>query len=243
MVSSTRMMTAVSNSTFPTNIIAFTSDRTVDFTLSQSESSFNNEQREFLSSRLNFVLPEPVSIVQVHGRRVVTADSDFLRKRSVLEEADGVITKIPNVALSVRTADCLPVFMYDPVQKGIGLIHVGRRGAEKNILQEAVEQMKAEWKTDPKTIKAFLGPAIRSCCYEVEREFQEYFLEDLTVNDGRYYLDLIQACKKKLTGLGLQDKNIIDCGICTCCDKNYFSYRREGENAGRMISLMMLKEG
>ena len=238
-----RLMMTVSNSIFPANIIAFTSDRTVDFTLRQEQTGLNDEEEDFLSRRLNIDLPDLVLIRQTHGFRVVVADESFLRDKSVLPEADGAMTRLPNVALTIRTADCLPVFMYDPEQKGIGLVHVGRRGAEKNILREAITQMKAQWQTEPKAIMVFLGPAIRSCCYEVDKEFQESFPEDLVVKDGRHYLDLVQVCRKQLIGLGLEGQNIHDSGICTCCDEQYFSYRRQGESAGRMLSLMMLKEG
>lgn len=237
-------MMAVSNSIFPANIIAFTSDRTVDFSLCPTnESLFNDVQRRFLSGRLDRDLPEPVTVEQVHGRRVVVVDPDFLRNRSVPEQADGAITRLPRVPLSVRTADCLPVFMYDPSCEGIGLVHVGWRGAQNNILKETVTLMKREWRTDPGTIKVFFGPAIHSCCYEVGQEFREYFPDGVLEHDGRYSLDLIRVCRKQLAGLGLRAGNILDSGICACCDKNYFSYRRERESAGRMLSLMMLKAG
>jgi YfiH family protein len=237
------MTMPVFNSSFPANITAFTSDRTVDFTLNKINPDLTTTQRSLLLSRLGFEVPEPAPILQVHGDQVITVDEDFLKKRPVLPEADGLMTRIPGHPLTVRTADCLPVFMYDPACRGISLIHVGHRGAAKNILREAVTQMKTEWRTETKAIKVFWGPSIRSCCYEVGEEFQERFPEDLIVKDGRYYLELVQACKKQLTSLGLQEENMTDCGICTCCDSNYFSYRREGETAGRMISLIMLREG
>lgn len=233
----------VFNNPFPANITAFISDRTVDFTLNKNNPDLTKKQRELLLNQLGFDLPEPRPILQVHSDKIVIVDEDSLKKRPVLHKADGLITRIPGQPLVIRTADCLPVLMYDPENKGIGLIHVGRRGAANNILREAVSQMKAEWQTKTKAIKVCLGPAIRSCCYKVGEEFQEHFPEDLTVKDGRYYLDLIQVCKSQLVDLGLQDKSILDRGICTCCDKSYFSYRREGESAGRMISLMMLREG
>ena len=71
-------------------------------------------------------------------------------------------------------------------------------------------------------------------------EFQEYFPEEILFRDGHYFLDLQKVNKNILTAAGIPEQNIHDCGICTCCDHNYFSYRREGETAGRMISLLMI---
>ena len=102
--------------------------------------------------------------------------------------------------------------------------------------------MNEQWQTDPKDIKIAFGPAIRSCCYEVGSEFQEFFPEDCISRDNRHYLDLPQMTHDQLLSAGVDKTNICDCGICTCCDSNYFSFRREGNDAGRMISLIMLKE-
>jgi len=229
------------NKAFSANIIAFTSDRSVDFTLHEEQTAFNQNQREFLFSQLDLNLPEPVHVHQVHGDNIIIAE-EFLHDGQASKEADGLITKVLDLPLAVRSADCLSVFLYDEKQKGIGLIHVGWKGSQKNIIRQTIELMKKQWQTDPKDIKVAFGPAIRSCCYEVGSEFQDYFPEDLITRDGRYYLDLPQMVHNQLLSCGAQPTNISDCGICTCCDSNYFSFRRENEHAGRMISLIMLKK-
>ena len=230
------------NNFFPADVAALTSDRAVDFQLDKTQCSLSDAQKEFLSSQLNISLPEPVIIRQVHGNRIIVADKNFPQRGSVLEEADGLITQEPYLPLTVRTADCLPVFLYDQQRKGIGLIHAGWRGVQKNIVGRAVGLMREQWRSDPKNIKAAFGPSIRGCCYEVGKEFEDYFPGQLISRESRCYLDLFQVCYAQLMDSGVKKGNISDCGVCTCCDQNYFSFRREGQLAGRMISLIMLKE-
>ncbi len=230
------------NKVFSANVIAFTSDRTVDFTLHENQLKLNELQKKFLLSQLNLDLPEPVHIRQVHGDKIVIVDKDTLQRDRVLEEADGLLTKSPCLPLAIRSADCVPVFLFDEKKFGIGLIHVGWKGYQKNIVRQTIERMEKQWRSDPRDIKVHFGPSIRSCCYEIGNEFLEYFPNEVMSRDGRLYLDLIGMNQNQLVRLGVRKENISDCGICTCCDKNYFSHRREGESAGRMISLIMLNE-
>lgn len=229
------------NKIFPANVIAFTSDRTVDFKLDKTQHTLSETQKKFLSSQLNLNLPEPVHVRQVHGNRVIVAGKNFSQRRLELEEADGLITKDPNVLLAVRSADCLPVFLFDEKQGGIGLVHVGWRGLQNSIIRQAVLLMQEQWGSDPQDIKVVFGPSIRSCCYEVGKEFKKHFPGQLISRDSHLFLDLPKVNFAQLTALGVKKENISDCNICTCCDQNYFSLRRENTLAGRMISLIMMK--
>ena len=86
------------------------------------------------------------------------------------------------------------------------------------------------------------GPAIRKCCYEVEEKFTQLFKSGIIKKKNKTYLDLIANNKGQLLKSGVRRKNILDSGICTCCeDKDFFSFRREGDRAGRMMSVIMLK--
>lgn len=190
---------------------------------------------------LDFDVPEPAQVRQVHGDRIIVADGRYPRGKGSLGEADGLMTKVPYLPLAIRTADCLPVFMFDAGQEGIGLIHAGWRGMRKNILGQAVGLMERQWRSNPGDIRVALGPAIRPCCYEVGGEFLEYFPGECVSRGGRHYLDLPKAGQNQLTAFGVHRENIFDCGICTCCDRNYFSNRRDGKDAGRMISLMVMR--
>lgn len=229
------------NKTFSSNVIAFTSDRTVDFKIKDTQIVLDHTQKEFLSSQIESDFPEPIHITQVHGNRVIVADKNYPKSGSLLEEADGLITKSFNLPLAVRTADCLPVFLYDEKNDGIGMLHVGWKSLQKDILPEAINLMKKEWNTDPSAVKVVFGPSIRACCFEISKEFGDNFSGQIILRDHQYYFDLPQYARDQLYSLGVIEKNITDCGICTCCDQNYYSVRREDKLAGRMISLIMLK--
>lgn len=227
---------------FPSHVVTFVSDRTFDFHLPSAPPFSNQIQTEFLSRQLGFELPEISNIRQVHDNRVLLADQDPMREKNhSLPEADGLITDVIGLPLAIRTADCLSVFLYDSGHDAIGLLHAGWRGVQKRIITEALNLMKAKWGTDPGRVRAALGPAIRPCCYEVGEEFRRYFPGETVSRQDRYYLDLPLASQKELLAEGVRSENIFDCGICTCCNEEYFSYRRDGEKAGRMIALMMLK--
>jgi copper oxidase (laccase) domain-containing protein len=74
----------------------------------------------------------------------------------------------------------------------------------------------------------------------VGTEFKAHFPDDVASRNGRLYLDMIAANRRQVLGAGVKPEHIFDAQICTACDKNYFSFRRDKEKAGRMISLMML---
>ena len=92
-----------------------------------------------------------------------------------------------------------------------------------------------------KDLKVAFGPAIHACCYEVGAEFAGYFPEEAIQRRNKYFLDVPLANMNQLMGKGVIEENIFDCGECTVCGKDYFSFRRDGEKAGRMISIMMLQ--
>lgn len=157
------------------------------------------------------------------------------------EATDAFITDAKNLPLAVFTADCLSIFLYDPVRGAIGLVHAGWRGTKDDILPRAVALMGKDFGSDPSDISAGFGPCIRQCCYEVKDDLRAFFGEGVSKRGNRYYLDLLGINKKSLLGLGVKKTNIFDAGECTfCLSKKYFSHRRESDKAGRMMSVMML---
>ena len=94
-------------------------------------------------------------------------------------------------------------------------------------------------------IKVFLGPCIRQCCYQIDTmlaaDFKDRFGGGgyLTEREGSHYLDLAGINKGLLRGFGIREENIFDTGICTCCSRNYYSYRRQGVT-GRQAAIAML---
>lgn len=203
--------------------------------------------RRFFLENLGINYRDLVTAGQVHGKRVVLVDQRHrgkgaLSKASRLEEVDGFITAEKNLPLAVFTADCLSIFLFDPKKRIVGLVHAGWQGTYQKIASAAVKLMQQRFKTQPKDLLVGLGPAIRKCCYEVGENFQRFFSLGIIKRREKTYLDLIANNKEQLINSGVKKKNIIDCEICTACqNEKFFSYRREGEKAGRMMSVIMLK--
>ncbi len=226
-------------------IIALTSDASVDFTCLDFDSPLSQIQRAYLQRNCGLDIPQVFWRKQVHGDDVLIAHKSFVipARAGVFKgcpDADAYITDEKNLALAIRTADCVPVFIFDPVHRAIGLAHAGWKGTHKAIAAKTAQKMHKKYDSQFPDLKIFLGPSIRECCYQVGEEFLDYFPEHLQERDGHLYLDVISANRDQLLQAGVKQENILDSGICTCCNKNYFSHRRDGAKAGRMISLMML---
>ncbi len=222
------------------HVSAFFSDRSVDFALN-GRPVFTLQQKDFLSHYVGDFWSRTVFLRQRHGSDVLTITEGVAYSPTSLE-ADSLITRVVHLPLAIRTADCLPVFLFDPELKGIALIHAGWRGSRKGIVKETIQKMTELWGTRPAHLKVALGPAIRPCCYRVGEEFQQDFPNEIQKRADGFYLDLGLVNRNQLLELGVSRGNIFDCGFCTCCDSRFFSYRRDGYKAGRMISVMMLRE-
>jgi copper oxidase (laccase) domain-containing protein len=183
--------------------------------------AFNNRNldlEEFLE-RVGIKRDELFYLDQVHGDGVIVVKKKD--RKGKIPKKDALITAEKNLPIGVFTADCLPVFLYDIKRKVIALIHAGRKGTEKEITKKTILKMKKEFRTNPKDLKVVFGPAIRSCCYEI---------------------DLIGSNINQLIQVGVNKENIFDSGICTSCrNEEFFSYRKEGKFCGRMLSVMMLR--
>ena len=168
------------------------------------------------------------------GRGAVSYDSAVI-------DTDAFITDIPGVPVSVHTADCLSVFVYDPRRHALGLIHAGWKSTQKQIVTKTLTMMRERFQSRPEDLQVGLGPCIRSCCFEVGKEFQDMFSRGLSVRGERYYLDLAAVNKAELFEMGVPQDHVVDSGFCTSChNSSFFSYRREGASCGRMMSVMML---
>ncbi|MDZ4242462.1 MAG: peptidoglycan editing factor PgeF [Candidatus Omnitrophota bacterium] len=220
------------------SLVAFVSDRAVDFALPPG-GALTDAQRTDLSVKLGGCGTAVVNIRQVHGDRIITADVRSLSEDSV-PEADAVVTRSPGVPTAVRTADCLPVFLFDPVRRCIGIAHAGWKGSRSGVAAKTLDVMIRQWGCRPSDLRAAFGPCIRPCCYEVGPEFRESFPDDLVVRHGSLYMDLAAVNRKQLLASGMDKSRIADSEICTCCSPGYFSFRREGQKAGRHLSLIML---
>ena len=220
-------------------VLAFTSDASIDFTPACLDSPLTRAQQEYLKAQTGWEIPQVFWRKQVHGHRVIPAQgraSDC----AAHPPADGFVTNQQGLPIAIRTADCLPVFIFDPVKKALGLAHAGWKGTKAQIAVKTIKTMQDKFGSRCYDLQIGLGPAIRGCCYKVGGEFKDYFPQDLIQREGELYLDMIAANRRQLLSAGVLARNIFDSQACTSCDRKYFSFRRDGEKAGRMVSVMML---
>ena len=204
-----------------------------------------NNRKAFLSTLgINYL--DLVCAKQVHGSKIKHVQEEDRGKGALacdtaLADTDALITDKRNLPLAIFTADCLPIFLYDPITPAIGLIHAGWRSTQEDIAVKVMALMQENFNTHPKNLLVSFGPAIRECCYGVGEEFRKLFPGYLAQRGGHYYLDLVGINKDKILDLGVKEANIFDAKLCTSCkNTDFFSFRREGNSCGRMMSVIML---
>jgi len=230
------------------NILYASSNRTCgNMSLSYGPTQGALDNRKNFLSRLGIDYQDLVCAKQIHSANVKLVKQQDKGKGAMsyegaIADTDALITDQKNLPLAIFTADCLAISLYDPMHPACGIVHAGWRSAKEGILKKALEAMQKEFGSSPERMLLRLGPAIRSCCYEVGKEFTGFFPEALEQRDSRFYLDLIAANTKQALSLGVDARNISDCLVCTSCrNKEFFSFRREKEQAGRTMSVVMLK--
>ena len=188
----------------------------------------------FLSTlkHLNLNKKLVVSIKQTHSNKI-----NFVKSPGFHNTFDGLITKKKyKLILVVKTADCVPIFIYDN-NKGIyGVIHAGWRGVNKKIHIKAIKKF-IKLDSNLCDIHVFLGPSIKECCFEIKKDvvqlFDDKFIENI---NNKFFLDLNKCIKSDLNKVGI-NKIEVDKNCSYDIDKCH-SYRRDGKLAGRMNSLI-----
>jgi purine-nucleoside/S-methyl-5'-thioadenosine phosphorylase / adenosine deaminase len=138
------------------------------------------------------------------------------------------------VVVGVRTADCVPILIADERTHAVAAIHAGWRGAAEGIAGAAVQELIARYGSRPEDLHAAVGPAIGGCCYEVGPEVAIRFGIE---TDSAVKIDLAAINERQLAAVGVEDVWLA--GECTFCEgERYFSFRREREAAGRMVSFI-----
>lgn len=220
-------------------VFAMISEASIDFTPADFDSPLTVDQRAYLKKYSGLDIPQVFWRKQIHGDDVLIAEASAFGTKG-RPDADAYITNEKHLPIAIRTADCVPVFIFDGQNAAIGLAHAGWKGTYKSIAVKTVQKMQEQYASRASGLKIVLGPSIRECCYKVGEEFRDHFPSHLRQKEGCLYADMISANRDQLLQAGVRPENILDSGICTCCNKNYFSFRRDGIKAGRMISLIML---
>lgn len=193
---------------------------------------------------------------QTHSTNVLCIDDDFIGadhcvRKQKLNGVDALITDHKNVCITVFTADCVPIALYDTKNTAVGVVHAGWRGTNGRILLATLQEMNKRYGTQGENIVAAIGPSISVKAFEVGNEVYDAFRESgfdmesiaqKNADTGKWHIDLWQANKQQLIDFGVDNTNIEVAGICTYTQyKDFFSARRLGINSGRMTTGIMIK--
>lgn len=204
------------------------------------------------AAEADFLIPH-----QVHGTRILCVDECFMRlgeasRRAELEGVDGLVTGLSGCFLCVTTADCLPVFFYDPVHRAVGIAHSGWRGTVAHISNLLLQAMQRRYHTDPREVRVAFGPCISGRHFEVGDEVYDAFsragfrmerlaLHKMELTDEgecyfRWHISLQEAVVSDLAGMGVPEEQIERCPVCSYADHRCYSVRRQGPQTGRNLS-------
>lgn len=175
-----------------------------------------------------------------------TKDRDY-------NDIDGLITNVPGVVLVTFYADCVPLLLVDPVHRAIGSAHSGWRGTVNNMGKAVVEAMTKAFGTKPEDVVAAIGPSICQDCYEVSGDvigaFQKAYDPGLWPSlfyekeNGKYQLNLQQACFENFLSSGLLPEHISLPDLCTCCNPQLlYSHRASGGKRGNLAAFLTIRE-
>lgn len=211
-----------------------------------------------VAQKLRLSIDQLVLSHQVHSDKVLLIDEKHMgmgiTRESQIKGVDGLITNIPGIGLTTFYADCVPLFIYDPIHHAIGLSHSGWRGTVKKIGIKTLHQMHKYYATNPEDVLVGIGPAIGQCCYEVSEDVKKEF--DLSFNDdiiakimspapkhvSKYMLNLKLANQLLFEAAGVKASNIETSTLCTSChDELFYSHRRMGAQRGSHVALFALR--
>lgn len=188
---------------------------------------------------------DPDSVVmgqQVHGADVRTVDrvtrpGCFASGRAG-RLGDGLATQRPGVALAVMGADCLPVLLWRVDCSAVAAVHAGWRGLVSGVVENAARAI-----GPGESLQAVIGPGIGPCCYTVGDDVRERFAARFGAGVVRdESVDLAAAARMALRALGMDDGAIATVPACTRCEADrFFSFRREGDRAGRQAGLIWME--
>ena len=225
------------------------------------------ENRRRFQSALGATDLKLISLKQIHSDVIHLFDA----APAEVCQGDASITNRPGLLLAVQTADCVPILLVDAKKRAVAAVHAGWRGTLARIVVKAVGQMQMHFNSKPADLLAAIGPSIGGCCYEVGTEVATQFLsqfleapewfDEFRTGDEpnpvqwlnmmppghqpppkNVLLDLRKANRAQLLGAGLRAPNIFVSDLCTACRRDLlFSYRKEGPESGRLMSVIGLR--
>jgi len=176
---------------------------------------------------------------QVHGDTILPVTLQPETDAPFYGEADAMITDTKNICLVIRTADCVPVFIYDTTQQALGAIHSGWKGTQLDITGKTIDLMKEVYGSRPENLSIWIYPSIGPESYEVNEDVARYFPNERIENDGRIFVDLWQSIESSLLNRGINKENIFNERICNRQNTSDFFSHRFGDG-GRNLNFAFL---
>ncbi|MBV8773610.1 MAG: peptidoglycan editing factor PgeF [Deltaproteobacteria bacterium] len=186
----------------------------------------------------------PVRLQQVHGNCVHSIGAADDRERKI---GDGIVTKVPGIVLAIFTADCVPILMTDSEARVVGALHAGWRGVLAGIAGVGLNAMVALGARLDQ-VQVALGPAIGSCCFEVDAQLADYFVGQLPNaasscrpgRPGKQHLGLRAILRTQLQEAGVGEASIVETGPCTRCNSERFFSRRAAAGAATGLQMSFI---
>ncbi len=187
------------------------------------------ENRDQFLQTVGLSVEDVVSSGLVHGSHVARVSRSDMG--TLISDTDALVTNDKGVILAVTVADCVPVYFYDSVKNVIGIAHAGWRGVVSEIVKKTIGTMGTEYESDPKDIKALIGPHINACHFEIGEDIVQNFEQypkAIKRAEGKIFVDLSLILEDQLLSIGMAKEYIIQSNECTYCNpEKYFSYRRD----------------
>lgn len=190
-----------------------------------------------------------LTVKQVHGTDALVVDRALTPTDRFVGGWDALVTDQPGVMVAVRTADCVPVLMHDPVHRVVAAVHAGWRGAVAGIVPKTMALLASRFGSRPEQVRISIGPSAGVCCYEVDEPVLDDLRQGLSSwekvvrhrKGGSAHLDLKALIHEQVRTHGAAPQRVTTVNLCTIChDDLFFSYRREGKVNGTMVSAIGL---
>ena len=211
------------------------------------EAALGIRNREKAARALSISLDRTVTCAQIHGSQIAVVDAAQAGRGArdvgtTLAGVDGLASGEKDLPLMLFYADCTPIMIVDPVQKGAALLHAGWRGTVGAIGPRAVSVMKETFHSQPRDLVAAIGPSIGPKDYEVDDRvrnaapgYEAFFIQ---TRPHHYLMDLWHLNAAMLQKAGIPTNQIYLAGVSTFSSDHYFSYRRDHGRTGRLAAIL-----
>ncbi len=202
---------------------------------SQESESIRRDEKALIHALAGIEPKRTVMLNQVHGDAIVALDTYPDEDLPWIAEADGLITTLPGLCLVIRTADCVPVFAFDPAKRVLGAVHSGWRGCRLGIAPKLIDLMASRYGSRPEDIRVAILPSIGPHSYTVGEDVAAHFPGAAVRRDGKIYLDLVKTIADPLVSMGVPRSGISTPAYCTMKDNDALFSHRMGDK-GRNLN-------